>query len=284
MAPKRPPTLRSYWVGQQLRELREAAGLTLKEAGEYIQRDASSVSRMEAGVYPAKVPEVLAYVNLCGVDSPRDRDALVQLAHDAWQKGWWDGYVGDVAGELVDRIWLETRATETRTFQLAVVPGLLQTRDYAESVIRAWGPRASQEQIERWVEFRMNRQQILTSEEPARLTAVLDEAVLRRTIGGRHVMRDQLFHLADVATAPNIDVRVLPSSAGAHASPDGSFEIFEMAEPYPLVGYVETPVGAICVEADDAQQLADRYDWLQKAALEGDASAALISAMAQDLE
>src|ERR1700730_8791917 len=100
---QRGPTLRAQLLGQQLRELREEAKLTLKDVGEYVQRDASTVSRFEAGLLPARIPEVLAYLDLCGVDDPKRRDALKRLSQDVFQKGWWDGYADEVATSLVDR-------------------------------------------------------------------------------------------------------------------------------------------------------------------------------------
>lgn len=282
---RRTPTLRAQWLGQQLRELREAAGLTLKDVGSYIQRDASAVSRLETGFYPARVPEVLAYVNLCGVESPHRREALVKLSQDVWQKGWWDGYAEDVAGWVIDRVWLETRATQVHTFQVVVLPGLLQTRDYAEAVIRTADPEAPEEQIARWVELRMTRQQILTrNDDPAHLTAIVDEPLLRRPVGGPAVMRAQLSHLLKIAEQPHIEVRVLPYRVGAHASPDGPFEIFKLAEPYADVGYAQTPVGEICVEGARVERLAQAYDRLREVALGPRESAALISAAAEDME
>src|SRR5262249_55191581 len=156
-------------------------------------------------------------------------------------KGWWDGYADDVAGSLVDRVWLESRASAIRTFETVVVPGLLQTRDYAKTVIRAADPDAPDEQIQRWVEVRMTRQQLLTRAEPVQFAAILDEAVLRRRVGGNDGMRVQLNHLLAIAKKPTVEIMVLPATAGAHASPDGAFEIFEMPDPYPEVGYVRTP-------------------------------------------
>lgn len=283
MPTKRPQTLRALWLGEQLRALREAAGLTLKETGEYLQRDQSAVSRMESGVYPAKVPEVLAYVNLCGVGSVRRREDLVKLAQDAWQTGWWDGYAGDVAALLVDKTWLETRAAEVHTFQMAVVPGLLQTRDYASALIHAADADGDTDRIERWIEFRMNRQRILEQANPPRLTAVLEESILHRTVGGADVMRDQLLSLVDAATQPDVDIRVLRSNAGAHASPDGPFEVFAMTEPYADVGYVDTPAGAIYIEADRAERLTQTYGRLWDAAAGADESTVIVSAAAESL-
>ncbi len=267
MNARRGPTLRAQLLGQQLRELREEARLTLKDVAEYVQRDASTVSRFESGILPARVPEVLAYLDLCGINDPHRREALKRLSQDVFQKGWWDGYADDVAGSLVDHVWLESRASAIHTFQVVVLPGLLQTRDYAETVIRAADPDAPDEQIQRWVEVRMTRQQLLTRDEPVQLVAILDEAVLRRKVGGNDGMRAQLNHLLAIAKRPNVEIMVLPAAVGAHASPDGAFEIFEMPEPYPDVGYVETPAGEICVEAPGVERLVAAYDRLRGMAL-----------------
>jgi len=267
-----------------LRELREEARLTLKEVAEYVQRDASTVSRFESGVLPARVPEVLAYLDLCGINDPRRRDALKRLSQDVFQKGWWDGYADDVAGSLVDRIWLESRARAIHAFETVVLPGLLQTRDYAETVIRANDPDASDEMVRRWVEVRMTRQELLTKPEAMRLVAILDEAVLRRKVGGSAGMQAQLNHLLAMARKPNIEITVLPADSGAHASPGGAFEIFEMPEPYPEVGYVHTPAGDICVEAGGVERLATTYDRLRGMALGRRAALAFIRNAAKEMQ
>lgn len=284
MNPRRGPTLRAQLLGEQLRELREQARLTLKDVAEYVQRDPSTVSRLESGVLPARVPEVLAYLDLCGVNDPRRRDALRRLSQDVFQKGWWDGYVDDVAGSLVDRIWLESRASAIHIFDVVVLPGLLQTRDYAQTVIRAADPDAPDAQIQRWVEVRMTRQQLLTKTEPVQLTAILDEAVLRRKVGGTATMRTQLDHLIAVAAKPNIEIMVLPAAAGAHASPDGAFEIFEMPEPYPDIGYLQTPAGEVCAEAAMAERLATAYDLLCEIALTHQDALTFIRETARDMQ
>lgn len=283
MAARRGPTLRAQWLGQELRKLREEAKLTLKDVGNYIQRDASSVSRMESGMFPARVPDVLAYLSLCGVSSKRRRDALMTLAQDTWQTGWWDGYSDDVAGTLIDRIWLESQAREIQAFHGMGVLGLLQTKEHAEALIREVGADATEEQIRRWLDVRMSRQQILSREKPVRLAVILDEAALRRPVGGPHVAAAQLHRLADIATSPNVDIRILPFSAGAHASPEGCFEIFKMHEPYSDVGCVETPAGTIYVESAAVDDLVARYDRLRDAALAADESLALIKAEADDM-
>lgn len=282
MAARRGPTLRAQWLGQELRKLREEAKLTLKDVGNYIQRDASSVSRMESGMFPARVPDVLAYLSLCGVSSKRRRDALMTLAQDTWQTGWWDGY-SDVAAELIDRIWIESQTREIWSYQTMVVIGLLQTPEYADAVIRTMVG-AEDQQLDRWVDLRISRQKILTARDPARLAVILDEAVLRRPIGGPKVAAVQLRHLVAMGARPNIEIRVLPFAVGAHTGVDGPFEIFRMGEPYADVGCVESPGGAVYVESSSVDGLFARYDRLRGAALGPQESAALIEAAAEDLE
>lgn len=284
MADQRGPTLRAQWLGSELREMRERAGLTLKEVAEYLRRNASTVSRFESGLLPARVAEVLAYLDICGVDDPKRRDDLKAMSSELFRKGWWDGYAGDVTGALIDRIWLESRATAICYFQPVAVPGLLQTREYASAVIRAAHGDASQEQVDRWVDLRMARQQLLDREEPVQLSAIIDEAVVRRLVGGQRVMREQLLHLVSLMERGDVDVRVLAFEAGAHASPDGQFDLFLMPEPYPQAACMQTPAGAVYVEADRAVPLAAAYDRLCDAAMSSASTAAFLEDLAARLE
>jgi transcriptional regulator with XRE-family HTH domain len=267
MAGEQAVTLRAQWIGQQLREMREQARLTLKEVGDYLSRNPSTVSRMESGIIPPRVPEVLAYLDLCGVDDPRRRADLKTMAQDAWQKGWWDGFNANVAGSLIDWIWLESRATKICSFEVAVIPGLLQTRQYAEALIRPAHDSATDDQIARFVDVRMTRQRRLDESEPVHLSTVIDEGALRRLVGGAEVMRAQLAHLRDMAGWPNVEIMILPAKAGAHASPNGAFDAFRMRRPYPPTGCIATAAGSIVVEGEKADSLFQRYDWLRGAAL-----------------
>ena len=226
---------------------------------------------------------MLAYLDLCGVDDPRRRDALKRLSRDVFQRGWWDGYSDEVAGSLVDRIWFESRALKIHTFETVVVPGLAQTPEYAEALIRAADPAAAAEQVQRWIEVRLARQRLLTRQQPLALVTILDEAVLRRRVGGAEVMRAQLDQLVKLAAQPNVDLMVLPARTGAHASPDGAFELFEMPEPYPAVGYCLTPVGEIYVEATAVQRLISAYDRLRGATLGPDETLAFIAGVARGM-
>lgn len=283
VAERQGPTLRSQWLGQQLRDLREAASLHLKDAGDYLQRDASTVSRFETGIYPARMPDVLALLDLYGVSDERRREGLLKLSRDAWQAGWWDGYASELAGGVIDYAWLESRAHEIRSFDAMSVPGVMQTPDYARAIITAADPDADADQIERWIEFRLARQQALEAEEGLRAQAVLDESVLHRVTGGRTVMRAQLNGLAELASRPNIDLRVLPFRSGAHASPEGLFWIFSMPDPYPDIGCVDSAAGVIYVEADRAKRLMLKFERIQAAALGSVESVELISAVAETM-
>jgi len=283
MAALKWTTLRAQWLGQQLRELREANNMLLKQVAEYLQRNPSTVGRFETGEYPIRRPDLLALLDLYGVCDSRRRDALLRLSQDVWQKGWWDGYSKDLVGSFVDYVWLESRAKEIRAFDNALLPGLLHTVEYARASIAAAEFDASDEQIGRWLDLRMARQKTLESDDPPRLTAIIDEGALRREVGGRKCLEAQLRHLAEQAERPNIEVRVLPFRAGAHASPAGAFRIFTMEDPLPEVGYAETPTGAIYVESPDTERLVRTYDKVRDLALTRGESIQLISMIAEEL-
>jgi transcriptional regulator with XRE-family HTH domain len=283
MPTKPRPTLRAQWLGQSLRQLRESTGMTLQQAAEFLQRNAATVSRFESGEYPIRRPDLMALLDLYGVSERRRRDGLLRLSEDVWQKGWWDGYAADVERQFVDYVWLESRATAIRAFDCILLPGLLQTRDYAQAVISVAEWEAGPEQVARWVQLRMDRQAALHSVEPPRFSAIVDEPVLRREIGGQGVLADQLIHLLACAELPHLDLRVLPASLGAHASPSGKFMIFTTAEPDMEVGYAETVGGAVYVEPPDSERFVRVYDRLLNTALGLAESVELIAAIKEDL-
>jgi len=284
MPTKPRPTLRAQWLGQSLRQLRESTGMTLQQAAEFLQRNAATVSRFESGEYPIRRPDLMALLDLYGVSERRRRDGLLRLSEDVWQKGWWDGYAPDVERQFVDFVWLESRATSIRSFDPLLVTGLLQTRDYAEAVITAAAWDAGPEQIARWVQLRMDRQGVLHSAEPPRLSVIIDEPVLRRAVGGPGVRRGQLSHLLACTELPHLDLRVLPANVGAHASPSGYFLVFTIVEPDMNVGFAETVGGAVYVEPPDSERFVRVYDRLLDSALRPAESAGLIGAIREDLE
>ncbi|GLU49437.1 helix-turn-helix domain-containing protein [Nocardiopsis ansamitocini] len=274
------PTLRSRWLGSRLRQLREESGLSIEEVADYLQRNMGTVSRFENGIYPVRRPDMQAMLTLYGVNEPRRRETLTGLSESVWRTGWWDGYADDFR-EFVDFVWLEEQADEQLLFDNTVLPGLLQTEDYARAVIEAAEFDGSAEYIERGVALRMERQKILDRRN-LRIRSIIDEALLHRQAGGPEIMRDQLRHLLACAQRPSVQLRVLPFSAGMHASPTGSFILFKMAEPYPEVTCVETLKGALYIELPDSEAVAERYDRLWEVSLGQEESAALIAARIEE--
>ena len=285
MPTKPRPTLRAQWLGQSLRQLRESTGMTLQQAAEFLQRNAATVSRFESGEYPIRRPDLMALLDLYGVSEERTRDGLIRLSEDVWRKGWWDAYANTVDRRYIDLLWLDARAERLRTYGAMLVPGLLQTREYAGTLIRNMATADTPEvQIGKMIELRMTRQQMLGGDAPISFAAVVDESVLRRVIGGSEVLRGQLTKLLEVTERPNVEVRVLPLRRGAHAGLDGSFWLYEMPDPYPDVTYVDTLAGALYVEEDAAvDRFRQAYDQLSAMALGGEESAALIAAAEKEL-
>ncbi len=279
---RQEPGLRTQWLAQELRALREGAGLSLADIGAFIRRNQSTISRMENGSIPLRVTDVLAYLDLARVNDTNKREMLKQLAHEIWRDGWWDGYAGDAAAVLIDRLWIESRTEAIRTYQM-LVPGLLQTPAYAEAIMREIEPDSSDDQIARWVELRMKRQELLTNENPIELSAIIDEAVLHRPASTVTFHRQQLEHLVEALSWPNVELRVLPFRSAAHVGMAGAFELLELIAPFPAVGYIETQVGAIFVEGAKVDRLRSAYDHLRRAALDPRRSAAMIKSAIKDL-
>ncbi len=261
-------TLRAQCLGNLLRNLRDTAGLTLRDAGDHIMRDPSTISRIEAGTLPARLPDVMELLNLYGIHEPAVRTGLEQLTRDVWQKGWWDGFTDVVPAKIIDAAWLEARARTVRHFGTLVLPGLFQTPEYAEAVIRAADPQASNEQVQQWVAFRMKRQEILTGADAPDYDVILDESCLQRVVGGSKVMREQLSCVLDLSSHPNVTVRVLPFSSGAMASPDGGFTVYVMPSPFPLVAQVNSPGGVIYLDAPKASRFDEAHTRLEAEALD----------------
>jgi transcriptional regulator with XRE-family HTH domain len=279
-------TIRAQWLGQRMRELREERGLTLKYIAAYLGVEFSTLARYERAEWPFRRDHVVALLDVYGVYDERERTQLVQLAQDAWRVNRWDDdFEGTVYDQtFVDYPWLESRSEEICTYSTMVFPGLLQTRDYAEAVIRyAEGAQANQQKIDRWVRLRMERQLILDEKPPKRLAALVEESVLHRQIGGRLVLRAQLEHLARAVERPHVEVRVVPTRIGLHGGLSGAFTLFKMQRPYPEVAYVEQLGGRLFMEASRAHRYSRAYDALREVALSAAESMALIATLAEEL-
>lgn len=284
MAVGSPPTVRRRQLGRELRKLREAAGLKAEQLAHELHCSASRISRIETArirIAPGTVHEILDVLDIQGAE----RAQLVRLARVAQEAGWWQEYGDTITYEYSTLIALESEAAELRTFEPTVVPGLLQTEDYARAVTRKTVIDQRPEWTETRVEVRMARQQVLTRADPVRLWAVLDEGVLRRVVGGPAVMRAQLRALFDAGERANVRILVLPFARGAHACTTGPFVIIGFPEDAdPDVVYVETKAGDLYVEKKIGIQRYNLvFDDLRADALGADESAALIGRIAEEM-
>jgi transcriptional regulator with XRE-family HTH domain len=222
----RSPKVRRRRLGNELRQLREGAEYTIEQVAARLEVSDSKISRIENGQVGATPRDVRDMAALYGVKGQR-MENLMQLARETREKPWWYEY-GDLQ---LDHAAYEAEASSILLFSPMLVPGLLQTADYARAVLRAICFDRPAEEIERLVEFRMKRQKLLTEPGPPTLWAVIDEAVLCRMIGGHKVMHQQLKSLIEMASLPNVTLQILPFSGGAHAGLDGPFYVIRYIEP-----------------------------------------------------
>jgi transcriptional regulator with XRE-family HTH domain len=224
------PTAQRLVLGGHLRRLREEASITTEAAASAIRGSHSKISRMEHGRVGFKERDIGDLLSLYGVTSGEEREALLRLAREANTPGWWQGY-SDILPHWVEPYFgLEAAASFIRIYELQFVPGLLQTADYARAIIRL-GNASTEEDVSRRAEARIARQEILSRENPPRLWAVMDEGALRRSIGGKAVMREQIRHLADICAHPAVTLQILPFQVGAHPAMGGPFTILRFSEP-----------------------------------------------------
>jgi transcriptional regulator with XRE-family HTH domain len=244
-------------LGAQLRRLREARGISREQAGHAIRGSGSKLSRLELGRVSFKARDVADLLTLYGVTDESERAELLAMVRDANRPGWWHRYGDILSGGFEAYVGLEEAATRVRTYEVQVVPGLMQTEDYARALIHSARPETSAEEADRRVELLVARQQLLTRANPPRIWAVVDEAALRRPVGGPAVMRAQLQHLIELTALPQVTLQVMPFRSGGHAAVRGPFTIlrFEGAE-LPDVVYVEQLTSALYLDKRDDL---DRY-------------------------
>jgi hypothetical protein len=224
------PTVQRLVLGGHLRRLREEAFITTEQAATAIRGSHSKISRMEHGRVGFKERDIADLLTLYGVHGGEERAALLGLAREANTPGWWQGY-SDILPHWVEPYFgLEAAASFIRNYELQFVPGLLQTEGYARALIRL-GNAATEDDVMRRAEARLSRQEILSRETPPRLWAVMDEGALRRSIGGKAVMREQIRHLIDMCDHPAVTLQLLPFQIGAHPAMGGPFTILRFSEP-----------------------------------------------------
>lgn len=285
MASNVNPTVRRRRLGQELRKLRELKGMTAEEVAERLLVSQSKISRLENGRRSISQRDVR---DLCGVYEVEDHrivDSLMQMAKDSRQQGWWHAF-GDIPYSVY--IGLETDAASLRVYEPQIVPGLLQTRGYAEALIDGAMPETPATDIEKRVQVRLRRQQRIHGEDeksaPLRLWAVLDEATLRRQVGGRDVMIEQLEQLVEVSQLPHVTVQVMPFDMGAHPGVSGQYAILEFPDASDSsVVYIEGVTSDLYLEkSNDVQRYSVMYEHLRAQALNVDQTRQFISDIAKE--
>jgi transcriptional regulator with XRE-family HTH domain len=276
-------TVLRMMLGGQLRRLREAAGITPERAGFEIRASRSKISRLETGRVGLKGRDVKDLLALYGATDEAVENFLA-LVRQSNTPDWWAKYNDILPGWFEPYLGLESAASTIRSFEIQFVHGLFQTEDYARAVTRPGRKGAPAGEIEDWVRLRLSRQALHARQKPPRIWSVMDEAVLRRPVGGAAVMRAQLRYLIKAAAMPHVTLQVVPFSRGRHAAESGSFTVLRFAErDLPDVVYLEQLTGAIYLDQrSDVEQYLEVVDELSGEALTPDATTRFIEQVASE--
>ncbi|MEY9836221.1 helix-turn-helix transcriptional regulator [Streptomyces sp. 846.5] len=277
--------VRRILLGSQLRRLREAKGITREDAGYTIRASESKISRMELGRVSFKERDVTDLLSLYGVDDETERAALVTLVREANQAGWWHSFSDAMPNWFQTYVGLEEAAALIRTYQVQFIPGLLQTEDYARAIVLLNRPHMETSELERRINVRMRRQKLVADGDGPRLWAVVDEAALRRPVGGPAVMKAQIQRLIDAADMPNVVVQVMPFRFGGHAAESGAFTILRFPEQdLPDVVYLEQLTSALYLDKrDDVDQYVQVMERLSVDSLTPESSVELLSSLLKEI-
>jgi transcriptional regulator with XRE-family HTH domain len=279
-------TLRAQWLGQELRSLRDARGMTLKMVAAHLRRDMSALSRYERGEWPIGRADVLALLDLYGFHHAAERERMLRLAEEVWiTDRWSENYSDILQPSFIDFPWLESRAERICSYHASVIPGLFQLRDYAERVIRSVdGDELDEEGIQLCTDLRMERQAVLAAPHQPWIDVVIAESALRRRIGRPSLCHAQMLHLLECASLTRVIIRVLPSDVDLHRGLDGSFWVFQMPHPYPAVAYLDYLGGQLYLEAPKSERFVRAYHGLSEIAMAPQASVRFIERLAKELE
>jgi transcriptional regulator with XRE-family HTH domain len=271
-------------LGAQLRRLREAADVTPEQAGYEIRASRSKISRMETGQVGLKARDITDLLALYGVTDEQVQSRFLHLAHQSSRPDWWAKYGDILPGWFENYLGLESVSSTIRTFEIQFVHGLFQTEDYARAVTRLGHQTAPAAEIERRVGLRVKRQDLLARADPPRMWSVMDEAVLRRPVGGPAVMRAQLRRLIEAAGLPQVTVQVVPFARGGHAGASGSFTVLRFEEQdLPDVVYIEQLTDAVYLEQrSDVEHYLEVMDQLSGEALTPAATTLFIEQVAKE--
>lgn len=276
-------TTRRRQLGAMMRKLRARQGLTLEEAGRLVGISKATVSRYETQAGPVKWIVVDALCREYGA-TEAERRAVVALAKDARQQGWWSSFADSIPESMNLLLTLEDEAVREDHFSCVYVPGLLQTRAYSTALQRANEVPLRSVEIEQLVDIRMKRQEILVRPKPPRLWAILDESVIRRVVGSPEIMREQLGRLLEANESPHITLQLLPFSKGAHAAALGSFVIIGGVEAALDVVYVDFHTGSLFLEKEEElERYRLAFEYLRAQALDMETSSAMIHRACKEL-
>jgi transcriptional regulator with XRE-family HTH domain len=283
LAERRSPSVRARQLASELRRLREEATLTGEEAAGRLGWSPSKVSRIETGKTVVTTGDLRRMLDLYQVSGVR-RDRVAELGRTAQQRGWWDAYADTLNSGYSALIALEGDAESERYWAPIIVPGLLQTENYAQAITHATTLISPPGQIARIVTARMTRQQVLLRKDPLKLAMVLDEAALRRQVGGSEVMREQLMHLANMAGRPNVTIQILPFTSGPHLAVDGGFTLLSFPEAAAAgVVFLQNMTSDLFIEREDeVYRYGLAFDRLRELALGPEDSVNFITHLADE--
>jgi transcriptional regulator with XRE-family HTH domain len=276
MAEAANPVIQRNQLASALREARVNAGMSINDVAEHLICSAAKVSRMETGRRPVSPRDVRDLCNLFKL-SEDERDRLMALARDSRSRAWWE--TRNLTPVYSTYVGLEVSAASIQDFKSSIVPGLLQTKDYAHAVTEGFFATPDPVAVNRLTQTRMERQEILFGRpEPPHVHVVLDEAALCRVVGGYEVMTEQLEKLISDAASPNIEIQIVPFSAGAHAGVETTFTILSFADSaIPTAGFSEDVFGALQLDAEQLIRSQQIFGQVVKAALPPEESVALIA-------
>jgi hypothetical protein len=284
-APRSPTAVRRE-LGQRLRAMRTGADMTVAEAAEQVGISTSKLTKIELAQLSATRDDVLKLLDTYGEAGPDQQALLLTMVREGNRKEWWEGR-RTLHPKFGSYLGLESVATTLQTYHTHLVHGLLQTPDYARAMLRAARPELLEHEIDQLVQFRLRRQEVLTRADPPPLTlwSVMDEAVLRRQVGGRETMHAQLQRLITASEQPNVTLLVMPDELGAHPGLDGPMSILQFETGTRPVVYVEGQAGNLYMEKDDdLRRCQQTMNHILAAAPGPDQSLALIRQIAKEMK
>ncbi|GAA4539012.1 helix-turn-helix domain-containing protein [Amycolatopsis samaneae] len=278
------PTARRMILGSQLRRLREEAGITRQQAGYSIRGSESKISRLELGRVGFKERDVTDLLTMYGVSDEGERDAFLELVKQSNEPGWWRRFNETMPTWMSGLVGLEEAAARIQIWEPLFVSGLLQTEEYARSIVSHGRPDMTDERIDQVVALRMRRQKMFSRPDSPRVWTVLDESILHRPIGGAQVLKRQLEHLMEMMTLPHVSVQILPYDRSG-LSAEHAFSLLRFAEPeLPNIAYVEYLTGAHYLEKrDEIEKYSRALDMLAVDAETPDRSRTMIAKRRQEI-